>query len=234
MVDEKRDEKKDDKKSAEAAAPASSMKPVLWVCLGVFLVATAGFSWMEGLFGPAPVSQPLEAHADSTADSSAHAAPPAEHAYVSPENETLAQAASRPDRGSLQQESAHAASANPASLPSSGTPEDQEWLNNEKRQLAQRRMELDQKAKELEKLKTEIERLLARVQESKTERIVMMAKLYDSMDPEAVARQISSMDDRTVIMLLPQMNTRTAAKVMASVDPKRAAQITTKMLALEP
>jgi flagellar motility protein MotE (MotC chaperone) len=232
MADEKKDEKIESKdgKGEPSAKPAAGMKAVILVCLGVFLVATAGFAWMEGLFGPAP-AVPLALVAETAVDSTTPSveAP----AQVSPEHETLAQAASRPASNTLAQESAHPGQSTDApTAPSSR--ESEEWLNNEKAQLAQRRAEVDQKTKELERLKSEIEQLLARVQETKSERIVMMAKLYDSMDPEAVARQISSMDDRTVVLLLPQMNTRTAAKVMAAIDPKRAAQITTKMLALEP
>jgi flagellar motility protein MotE (MotC chaperone) len=231
MADEKKDEK--EKKAEVAAKPASGMKSVILVCLGVFLVATAAFAWMEGLFAPAPVAPDQQVMADSLLDSTQASSTPAEHA-PSPENETLAQAASRPNPNTLQQQSASASAADLSQpVAQTGSREEEMSLAGEKRQLAMQRQELEKKQKELEGLKSEIEQLLARVQESKSERITMMAKLYDSMDPEAVARQISSMDDRTVILLLPQMNTRTAAKVMAAIDPKRAAQITTKMLALE-
>ncbi len=231
MADEKKDERNESKeaKGEPSGGSTSGMKPVILVCIGVFLVATAGFAFMEGLFSPAPKAPSADAP-DSTLDSTVvlHATPDA----TSPEHETLAEAGKTPQHNTLAQ--MQSAPEQNAAGSAESSRETEEWLAQEKADLTRKQAELEGKSRELEKLKTEIEHLLARVQETKSERIVMMAKLYDSMDPEAVARQISSMDDRTVVMLLPQMNTRTAAKVMAAIDPKRAAQITTKMLALEP
>lgn len=228
MADEKKDEKNESRDAkGEGARRSSGMKPVILVCLGVFLAAAAGFAWMDGLFSktPLPVVEATDATKDSTVTLHATAAGEA------PAQETLAESAKTPQYNTLAQ--LQNAPEPPASA-AEASRETEEWIAQEKADLKRKQTELDVKSRELEKLKTEIEQLLARVQETKSERIVMMAKLYDSMDPEAVARQISSMDDRTVVMLLPQMNTRTAAKVMAAIDPKRAAQITTKMLALEP
>lgn len=231
MADEKKEERGNSKegKGDASARTKSGMKAVVLVCLGVFLAAAAGFAWMDGLFAPPPLA-PVAHESDSTLDSTVliHATSYNE----TPDQQSMAGAASRPSQNTL------AEALQEAESPASGTDqmagETEEWLKQEKLTLSRKQAELDQKSRELEKLKTEIEHLLTRVQETRSERIVMMAKLYDSMDPEAVARQISSMDDRTVVMLVPQMNTRTAAKVMAALDPKRAAQITTKMLALEP
>ena len=107
-------------------------------------------------------------------------------------------------------------------------------MQNELRVVAQQRRDLDARAVEFESLRKEIEGLLSRVQEHKTERLKMMARVYNSMDPGAAAKQLSAMDDNTVILLLPQMNTRTAAKVMAAIEPRRAAKLISKMLALDP
>jgi flagellar motility protein MotE (MotC chaperone) len=197
--------------------PGSSLKPVLVVSLGVFLVSLAGFAWLEGLFGPAP--QPAPA---------AQVEAPAEDSTV---QETRPPAAPEPQQSATMAEATPLAAAGPP--PGVSNHEAEEWLRQEKRVLQQERREVDKKIQELELLKKDIEQLLARVQEVKSERIGMMAKLYDSMDPEAVAKQINNMDDRTVVTLLPQMNTRTAAKVMALLDPQRAAQITTKLLAMD-
>ena len=212
-----------------SAGSSSGMKSVIMVCLGVFLAATAGFAFMEGLFSPAPKAPRADA-ADSTLDSTVtlHAAKES----GSPELETLAEAARPPQHSMLAQ--VQDAPEHHGAEQAQASREAEASLNQQKADLSRKQAELDGKSRELQKLKTEIEQLLARVQETKSERIVMMAKVYDSMDPEAAARQISNMDDRSVVLLLPQMNTRTAAKAMAALDPKRAAAITTRMLALEP
>ena len=202
---------------ARSTKPGSHLKPVLLVSLAVFVVSLAGFAWLEGLFDPAPQPEQVAEAEAVPADTSAQGtSAPAEPRAVPAT--TLADATPELDEGPPPDVSNHEA---------------EEWLRQEKRVLQQERREIDKKKRELELLKEDIEKLLARVQEAKSERIGMMAKLYDSMDPEAVAKQINNMDDRTVVTLLPQMNTRTAAKVLALLDPQRAAQITTKLLAMD-
>ena len=201
----------------QSTKSGSSLKPVLIVSLAVFVASLAGFAWMEGLFGPAPRPEQVVQTEVAPTDTSTQATPiPAEP--VQEPRTTLAAAESPAMPGPPADASNHEAD---------------EWLRQEKRVLQQERREIDKKMQDLELLKKDIEKLLARVQEVKSERIGMMAKLYDSMDPEAVAKQIENMDDRTVVTLLPRMNTRTAAKVMALLDPQRAAQITTKLLAMD-
>ena len=217
MTEEKPDEK------AAPPQPKANFKPVLFTALGVFVVALGVFSWLLGVFTQKPTATTAEhtvaATTQHTEAPAAGAANPMAKQDL-PAEDTMS--GIRPEISEEDYTSGLVDSMEAAS-----------WLAKEKLDRQQQHVELDAKKRELGLLKRDIEKLLERVQEAKTERIVMMAKLYDTMEPEAVAKQISSMEDRTVVMLLPQMNTRTAAKVMALLEPKRAAQITTKLLALD-
>jgi flagellar motility protein MotE (MotC chaperone) len=216
-------EEKPDEKAAPPPQAKASFKPVLFTALGVFVVALGVFSWLLGVFTQKPAqtaAEQTEAAASQTADGHAQEASNPMAKQDAPVEDTLS--GSRPEISEEDYTSGLVDSMEAAS-----------WLAKEKLDIQQQHVELDAKKRELTLLKHDIEKLLERVQEAKSERIVMMAKLYDTMEPEAVAKQISSMEDRTVVMLLPQMNTRTAAKVMALLEPKRAAQITTKLLALD-
>jgi flagellar motility protein MotE (MotC chaperone) len=202
--------------SADSTTAKMSLKPLILVSLAVFVVSLAGFAWMQGLFGPPPSNEQALDDQAPAADQTATEMPRGEEETLS--DPTLA---------------ADVSDAPATAAATTGGYEAEEWLRKEKRLLQEQRREIETKTRELQLLKRDIEALLAKVQEAKSERIGMMAKLYDNMDPEAVAKQINSMSDQTVVTLLPRMNTRTAAKVMALLDPKRAAQITTRLLALE-
>jgi len=202
----------------ETPQPKASMMPVIFISLGVFVVSVAGFSWMEGLFGPPPETPKTEVIHDAVPDEFAEPSSEAQQGYM--RKQTV-----RP--GSLLDEA-----INPKDDTTDYAAESM-WIEREKKNLKLERAAIDKKKKELQALHKKVQSLLGQVEKEKTQRIVMMAKLYDNMDPEAVAKQINNMADKTVIRLLPQMNTRTAAKVMALIDPKRAANITTKLLALD-
>lgn len=212
------DSKEEAKETEETPQPKAGMMPVIIISLGVFVLSLAGFSWMEGLFGPPPEAPRAEV---------IEAAMP----------EALAQPAAEADRNSMARQEARPGSLLDDALnPGKDTTDHSAevvWIEQEKKNLKLERVALNKKLLEIQALEKDVRALLGQVEQKKTQRVIMMAKLYDSMDPEAVARQINNMGDKTVITLLPQMNTRTAAKVMALLDPKRAANITTKLLALE-
>jgi len=217
MVEEKQDAAADEKPKQ----PKTPSRLLLFVIPGlVFLCSMAGSAWMLGLFAP-PAYTPVAENIQTGT--------PADTAVAqTPENPMAKQPIDAYPAGSL-------GSSVPEPQGPSGEieAEGSARLRAERERLLTESTELESKRRELQLIKQDIEKLLARVQEAKSERIAMMAKLYDSMDAEAVAKQIASMDDRTVVMLLPQMNTRTAAKIMALLEPKRAAQIATKLLALD-
>jgi flagellar motility protein MotE (MotC chaperone) len=218
-IEEDMSEEKEAAPAAEAK-PKSSMMPVILVAVAVYLGATGGFSYMLGAFEPPPPPEVAEKTAGGGAGEEEAGNQLADQfAYADAEEDPdayLHEAYRDDDRHS-----------------GIDSLKVVKWLEREKLDIRQQRDAIESQKRELVLLKRDIEKLLAKVQKVKSERIGMMAKLYDSMDPEAVAKQISNMADRTVVMLLPQMNTRTAAKVMALLDPKRAAQITTKLLAME-
>lgn len=201
----------------------TSFKPVLFTAIAVFVVALGVFSWSLGVFTQHSAPKMAEHLESVTAES---------------EEAIKAEASNSTSKMELPAEDALPAIRPevPVKPGTSGLADSMKaasWPARDKFDLQQQQLELDAAKRELTLLKHDIEKLLEQVQEAKTERIVKMAKLYDTMESEAVAKQLSSMDDRTVVMLLPQMNTRTAAKAMALLEPKRAAQITTKLLALD-
>lgn len=203
---------------AAGAKQISSMLPLVLVAGVVYLSSTVGFSYLFGAFDSPPANVAVEATTESDSGGAEDT--------IHNQSTTLAEASEQPDSDGHEayQEGIDGVVDSVAAV---------EWIERERIDLKQQREAIETQKQELTSLKSDIEKLLAKVQEAKSERFVMMAKLYDSMDPAAAAKQISNMDDRNVVMLLPQMNRRTAAKVMALLDPQRAAKITTKLLAMD-
>jgi flagellar motility protein MotE (MotC chaperone) len=211
----------------------SIMKPGNLVPVLVFVVSTAAFAWMHGLFRPGASPEPSVLAAveqagivDRLPQSNKEQFSDTNHSDATAGNQSHAQ-------GSRIQANAAPDTLTDANAMRTAQKQEQ-WVQNELLLVAQQRQDLDAREADLVSLKQEISNLLSKVQEHKSERITMMARVYNNMDPRAAAKQLSTMDDHTVLLLLPQMNTRTAAKVMAAIEPGRAAQLTSKVLALDP
>jgi flagellar motility protein MotE (MotC chaperone) len=212
-----------DKDRVENPKPAAGKKLSLFLIPGIVFVVSLGVSaWMLGVFSPAPpepVAETIETPDKAQPDTAA----------AEPANPMARQGGDR--LGDLTPSTTESIATGETSYEDSI--QASAWIARERERIAREDAEVTAKKRELLTLKKDLEQLLGKVQEARSERIAMMAKLYDNMESEAVAKQIANMDDRTVVMLLPQMNTRTAAKIMALIEPKRAAAITTKLLALE-
>jgi len=90
---------------------------------------------------------------------------------------------------------------------------------------------------EIEQRQREVDELLARVEsrvqgmEAEQDRMLaQLARVYDTMKPDAAAEILAGVDVDTSTEILRRMKERAAAQVMASLDPKSAARISQRML----
>ena len=106
------------------------------------------------------------------------------------------------------------------------------WLAKEKHKLAKRERTLELKQRELEKVDRKVSQKLLRIEQAESSRIGQLAKLYDSMDPQAVAQLMRNLEDEIVVELLPRMKSKNAAIVLSLLPPKRAADLSKQMITL--
>ena len=108
-------------------------------------------------------------------------------------------------------------------------------VEREDLRFAARRLILE--ASEVEKRQKEVEAILAQaeakieVMEEERERMInQLAKVYETMKPDAAAEIIAEIDLDTSTEILNRMKERNAAQVMASLTPEAAARISQRML----
>ncbi len=106
------------------------------------------------------------------------------------------------------------------------------WLEQEKTALAQKEQELNARQAELESLDKEVSRKLLVLEQAQTSRVNNLAKLYDGMDPRAVAQLMANLDNETVVAILPRMKAKNASAVLELVPPKRAAKLSKQMITI--
>jgi len=118
--------------------------------------------------------------------------------------------------------------------PTGMTPQDSvdtlNWLAKEMTKLAKEKAADLKRKKELEVLKYKIDQALARINQAESSRIIELARLYDAMRAEEVAKLFENLNDAAVMSILPRMKAANAAKILALMPPKRAANISTKMI----
>lgn len=114
------------------------------------------------------------------------------------------------------------------------TPEDSvdtlSWIQKEMARLAEEKMLLEKQRKELQAMEYKVDQSLVKIQQAESARIINLARLYDGMKPEQVAKLFGSLDDDVIIAILPRMKPANAAKILAVLPPKRAARISTQMI----
>jgi flagellar motility protein MotE (MotC chaperone) len=108
----------------------------------------------------------------------------------------------------------------------------QDW---EDLRFAERRIFLEQG--EIEERKEEVQTLLTRVEakvqvmeEERDRMLGQLARVYETMKPDAAAEILSGVDVETSTEIIRRMKERAAAQVMASLEPKAAARISQRML----
>ncbi|NNE43680.1 MAG: hypothetical protein HKN12_05705 [Gemmatimonadetes bacterium] len=105
----------------------------------------------------------------------------------------------------------------------------------EQLRFAERRVLIEQS--EIEARQTDIEALLARVEanvqvmeDERTQMLSQVARVYETMKPDAAAQILSGIDVDTSTEIIRRMKERNAAAVMASLEPQAAARISQKMI----
>lgn len=103
-------------------------------------------------------------------------------------------------------------------------------LDKEQKRIQTLREQLEKEQKQLDAYKKQIDRALARIEQAESARVTKLARLYDSMRPDDVAKLFENLDDKVVLSILPKMKSVNAAKILGIMPPKRAARISTKMI----
>lgn len=103
-------------------------------------------------------------------------------------------------------------------------------IADEKADLQSQKEQLTKEKKELEALREEIHQLLADKSKAEEDKMYNLAKIYDGMDQENVARVFSQMEDSLVVVILPKMKPANASQVLEFLPPDRSARISKMLL----
>lgn len=106
------------------------------------------------------------------------------------------------------------------------------WLEKENQALDLRRSEIETRQKELERLDRSVSQKLLTLEQVESNRVAQLARLYDSMDPRAVAKVLSNLDDATVVTILPRMKIKNASAVLQLFPSVRAARLSKRMITI--
>jgi flagellar motility protein MotE (MotC chaperone) len=106
------------------------------------------------------------------------------------------------------------------------------WLEKEKKRLAEKEKELEARARELDVRDKQVTQKILKLEQAESARIAKLAKLYDGMDPRSVAKLMANLDDATVVSILPRMKIKNASSVLALLPPKRAARLSKQMITI--
>lgn len=107
-----------------------------------------------------------------------------------------------------------------------------DWLEQETAKLAERKATLDKRERELKRLDQEVTQKLLKLEQAETARISTLAKLYDGMDPRAVAQLMANLDNETIVSILPRMKIKNASAVLALLPPQRGAKLSKQMITI--
>ncbi|HID95621.1 MAG TPA: hypothetical protein EYP53_06155 [Candidatus Latescibacteria bacterium] len=117
----------------------------------------------------------------------------------------------------------------PAQRVTSSLGEERDLIEEERQKLERERLELRDEKERLSRLKKEVEGLLGRLNSLQDQRVMELARLYNSMRADKAAAIARSLDDSTVAKILVRMRARQAAEVLSALEPARAARITDRM-----
>jgi flagellar motility protein MotE (MotC chaperone) len=107
-----------------------------------------------------------------------------------------------------------------------------DWLKTEKAQLATRKADLDKREKQLNALSKKVEQQMLVIEQAESTRIQQLAKLYDGMDPRAVAQLMANLEDDIIVSILPRMKQKNAAQVLQLLPSKRGARLSRKLITI--
>lgn len=107
-----------------------------------------------------------------------------------------------------------------------------EWenLRQTKGRLLIEQGEIDARQRDANELLTRVEAKVHVMEEERDEMLGQLARVYETMKPDAAAEILSGIDVDTSTDILRRMKERAAAQVMASLAPTAAARISQRML----
>ncbi len=255
MADEEKDKAEKEQTSAESTAPVAKPKSdmMMYIIVGVgALVVTMGV--MLGLVsgGHAPMAE--NADGDVSEGVAEHEAESAEEPETpdifselddlsfladtnfgelsgSPEERLVAGKSKKPGHSKAgKTKKGHAVAA--SQLGADDSLAALNWLEAEKKKLKERNKTLDEKAKRLEALERSVNQKLTKVDQAEAARLSGLAKLYNGMKPEQVAKMMVKLDDKTIVAILPRMKSAQAAKILGMLPASRGARISKEMITL--
>ena len=104
------------------------------------------------------------------------------------------------------------------------------WIQKEMARLSEVNAEHEKRLRELQELERKIDEAMVKIEQAESTRMVKLARLYDGMKPDEVAKLFANLDDDMIVTLLPRMKPANAAKILGLLPPKRAARISTQMI----
>lgn len=107
-----------------------------------------------------------------------------------------------------------------------------EWedLRAARKRLLLEQGEIDTRQKEVEALLARVDEQLRGASAEKVQTFEQLAKVYETMKPDAAAGILGDMDVETATEVLRRMKERNAAEILARFAPARAAEISKRML----
>jgi flagellar motility protein MotE (MotC chaperone) len=106
-------------------------------------------------------------------------------------------------------------------------------LKKEEERLNILRKDVEEKIEKYTKLLNRVDAALKKAEQIQDERLLNMAKLYESMSPEAAAAQLSALDTETAAQILLRMKSKKAGPVIALLKSQKAVILTKQMTSLQ-
>jgi len=106
------------------------------------------------------------------------------------------------------------------------------WLEKEMTRLNEAKAEQDRRLASLQAVEAKVDAAMQKITELETSNTSNLARLYDGMRPEQVAKLFENLDDDAIMAILPKMKPANAAKIFAAMPPKRAAKISSMMISI--
>jgi flagellar motility protein MotE (MotC chaperone) len=108
----------------------------------------------------------------------------------------------------------------------------QEWqdLHSAQKRLLLEQGEIDQRQKQVETLLAKVDDKVKTVSDSQSHQLDQLARVYETMKPDAAAAILGGIDVETATEILQRMKERSAAGILAKVPSDKAAHISERML----
>jgi flagellar motility protein MotE (MotC chaperone) len=106
-------------------------------------------------------------------------------------------------------------------------------LKKEEERLNILKKDVEEKIDKYTKLLNRVDAALKKAEQVQDERLLNMAKLYESMSPESAAAQLSALDTETAAQILLRMKSKKAGPVIALLKSNKAVILTKKMTSLQ-